>query len=147
MFKPKRILVTTDFSEESDTALREAVGIGEQFRSTIYLLHVIPAIQACGVDYCLTDVEITSLQERLWEESELKMKEMVGRVAPDTMAEIVREIRFGDIVKEAVALEHERSIDLVIAAPHRPRRRWLKETHHLVRDLVNKSACETMVVR
>ena len=85
--------------------------------------------------------------QHLVEESEINMKEMVGRVAPDTMAEIVREIRFGDIVKEAVALEHERSIDLVIAAPHRPRRRWLKETHHLVRDLVNKSACETMVVR
>jgi nucleotide-binding universal stress UspA family protein len=147
MFKPKRILVTTDFSPESDAALREAVGIGEQFRSTIYLLHVIPGIQPCGVDYCLSDAEVTSVEDRLRQEADLRMREMIKRVAPDTMAEIVREVRFGSLVDEAVALEHERAIDLVIAAPHRQRRRWLKETHHHVTALVNKSACETMVVR
>lgn len=147
MFKPKRILVTTDFNAESDAALREAVGIGEQFRSTIYLLHVIPGIQACGVDYCLSDAEIALLRTRLQDEAEHRMREMTDRVAPDTMAEIVREIRFGDVVKEAITLEHERAIDLVIAAPHKTRRRWLKGTHHLVDALVNKSTCETMIVR
>lgn len=147
MFKPKRILVTTDFSAESDAALREAVGIGEQFRSTIYLLHVIPGVTPCGVDYCLSDADVSSVEGRIKKETELKMKEMIKRVAPDTMAEIVQEIRFGSVVDEAVALEHERGIDLVIAAQHRPHRRWWKDTHHLVTSLVNKSACETMVVR
>jgi nucleotide-binding universal stress UspA family protein len=147
MFKPKRILVTTDFSAESDAALREAVGIGEQFRSTIYLLHVIPGITPCGVDYCLSDADISSVEARLRDDADLRMREMIKRVAPDTMAEIVKEIRFGSVVTEAVALEHERAIDLVIAAPHRQRRRWRKDTHHLLTALVNKSACETMVVR
>ena len=147
MFKPKRILVTTDFNEESDAALREAVGIGEQFRSTIYLLHVIPGIQPCGVDYCLSDAEVATVESRLAQEADLRMREMINRVAPDSIAEIVREVRFGMVIDEAIALERERAIDLVIAAPHRHRRRWMRDTHHLVTSLVNKSACETMVIR
>ncbi len=147
MFKPKRILVTTDFSDESDAALREAVGIGEQFRSTIYLLHVIPEIMQYGVDYYLSEPVITAEKNKLRDEAELRMDEMIRRIAPDTMVQIVKEVRFGHIIDEIVADEHERGIDLVIAAPHKPRRRWLPDTHHLIKNLANKSICETMVVR
>jgi universal stress protein A len=147
MFKPKRILVTTDFSSESDKALIEAIGIGEQFRSTIYLLHVVPEIQQCAVDYCLSESEILAEKNKLRDEAEYKMDEMIGTIAPDRMVQIVKEVRFGNTVDAIVSFEHERAIDLVVAAPHRPRRRWLGEAHHFMKDLVNKSVCETMVVR
>jgi nucleotide-binding universal stress UspA family protein len=147
MFKPKRILVATDFTHESDSALREAVGIGEQFRSTIYLLHVIPFIQQCSVDYCLSEPEIIAENKKLREEAEFKMDEMIRRNAPDPVIQIVKEIRFGHPIDEIINFEHERSIDLVIAAPHRPKHGWLRDSHHLMKDLVDRSTCEAMVVR
>ncbi len=147
MFRPKRILVATDFTGESDAALREAVGIGEQFRSTIYLLHVITPVQQCYADYCLGEQEIAAEQKTLRENAELKMDGMIARTAPDSVVQIVKEIRFGAVVDEILAFEHENAIDLVVAAPHRHHRRWLKDTHHLTRDLVDRSTCEAMVVR
>ncbi|MBP7734389.1 MAG: universal stress protein [Spirochaetes bacterium] len=147
MFKPKRILVTTDFSAESDRALREALGIGEQFRSTIYLLHVIPEIEQCAVDYCLTESVLQAEKNKLRDEAEYKMDEMIGKIDPDRMVQIVKVIRFGNTVDVIVSFELERAIDLVVAAPHKPQRRWFGDTHHFMKDLVNRSVCETMVVR
>lgn len=147
MFKPIRMLVTTDFTPESDAALREAVGIGEQFRSTVYLLNVIPTIEQCAVDYCLSEPEMIAEKNKLREEAELKMDEMIRRIAPDAVVQVVKEVRFGDTIDEILGFEHEHSIDLVVASPHRPKRRWFRDTHHLMKDLVDKSICETMVVR
>lgn len=146
MFKPKRILVTTDFTDESDTALREAVGIGEQFRSTIYLLHVIPEIQQCAADYCLSEPEMAAERNMLRNEAESRMDEMTRRSAPDAVIQIVKEVRFGNTIDEIVAFEHEHAIDLAMAAPHRKRRMWFG-AHHLSKDLVDRSSCETMLVR
>lgn len=147
MFKPKRILVTTDFSDESDAALREAIGIGEQFRSTVYLLHVIPEPVQYGFDYPLDEPLIAAGHGRLRNEAARRMDEMIGRVAPDSIVQIMKEIRFGNTVDEIIAVERDRDIDLVMAATHRPHRRWLGDTHHLMKDLVNRSACETIIVR
>ncbi|ADD67955.1 UspA domain protein [Denitrovibrio acetiphilus DSM 12809] len=40
MFKPKEILVPTDFSEYSEAALAQAVELAQQFGSKIHLVHV-----------------------------------------------------------------------------------------------------------
>ena len=147
MFKPKRILVTTDFTAECDVALREAVGIGEQFRSTIYLLHVIDEPLQYGFDYPLAESVIAAGHDRLRDEALSRMDEMISRVAPDSMVQIMKEIRFGSTIHEIIAAERDHGIDLVMAATHRPRRRWLGNNHHLMKDLVNRSTCEAMIVR
>jgi len=147
MFKPKRILVTTDFNAESDAALGEAVGIGERFRSTIYLLHVIPEPVQYGFDYPLDESLIAAGHVRLRDEAMRRMDEMIRRVAPDSIVQIIKEIRFGNTVNEIIAAERDHGIDLVMAAAHKPRRRWLGDTHRLMRHLVNRSSCETIIVR
>ena len=53
MFKPKKILVPTDFSEYSDKALQKALDIAQQSGAEINLLHVITQeIRQCMSDYC-----------------------------------------------------------------------------------------------
>ena len=42
MTKPRKILVPTDFSEESDAARVYAVMIAEAFDAKLHVLHVIP---------------------------------------------------------------------------------------------------------
>ena len=40
----RRILVPTDFTEDSDRALREAIDIAAVSRGKVYLLHVDPSV-------------------------------------------------------------------------------------------------------
>jgi nucleotide-binding universal stress UspA family protein len=147
MFKPKRILVATDFTAESDAALREAIGIGEQFRSTIYLLHVIPEPVQYGFYYPLDEPLIAAGYGRLRDIAERRMDEMIRRVGPDSIVQIMKEIRFGNTIDEIIAAERDHDIELVMAATHRPRHRWLGDTHHVMYDLVSRSACEAIIVR
>jgi nucleotide-binding universal stress UspA family protein len=147
MFNPKNILVTSDFTSESDHALREAAGIAKQYKSKIYLLHVLDAVEQCAVDYCLSESEIIAEKNKLTAETSQKLDEQIKRIIPGKAVEIMKEIRFGDAVEEIINEEREKNIDLVIAAPHKSEHRWGRFMHHLTNDLVKKSICETMVVR
>jgi nucleotide-binding universal stress UspA family protein len=40
MFAPKRILVPTDFSDNSDEALKQALELAKQYKAKVYFLHV-----------------------------------------------------------------------------------------------------------
>ncbi len=64
MFEPKRILVATDFSRYSDKALRIAVDMAMEYKTHIYLLHVISeAVYDCGNDYCLSDADLAKIEK------------------------------------------------------------------------------------
>ena len=68
MVKPKKILVPTDFSEHSNRAFERALDVAKQNDSEVVLLHVIDQdIQACTVDYCLTEDEVTKMEKRVME--------------------------------------------------------------------------------
>ena len=54
MFQPRKILVPTDFSEDSDLAFRMALSIAVKYQARIFLLHVISnTVQQSLADYCL----------------------------------------------------------------------------------------------
>jgi nucleotide-binding universal stress UspA family protein len=147
MFNPKKILVATDFTKESDHALREAITIAEKYGSKIYLLHVIDDIQQCAADYCLGEPEILAEKNRMKDEALRKMDDEISRVMGRGRVEMIHEVRFGDTIDEILKKEHEENIDLVVTAPHGSTKGWHKFSPHLTNDLVNKTACETMVVK
>jgi len=74
MFAPKAILVPTDFSEFSDNALRYAVDIGRNYRSRVYLLHVVGIIQQCSADYCLDGATVAEIGRQSMEASSDMLK-------------------------------------------------------------------------
>jgi nucleotide-binding universal stress UspA family protein len=119
MFEPKKILVPTDFSEHSDKALREAVGIAEKYNSKIYLLHVIDkGVQQCVADYCLSQ----EVMEELTHESITKSREMmadeVSKVAKNAPVEIEFDIKKGVPYDEILKEQDEKGIDLIVIASH-----------------------------
>lgn len=64
MFKPKKILVPTDFSDHADRALEKAIDIAKEEGSEIILFHVIHEdFQTCVVDYCFTANEIDAFKK------------------------------------------------------------------------------------
>lgn len=147
MFNPKKILVATDFSKASDSALREAADIAGRFNSQIHLLHVIEDIQQCAVDYCISESEILPEKNKLVEETKKKMNDEIGRTLQNKSLPFTTEVRFGRTVDTIVDYERDNNIDLVITAPHwsKKQNRFLR--HHITNELVKKSLCETMVVK
>jgi nucleotide-binding universal stress UspA family protein len=44
MFKPRKVLVPMDFSEDSNQAFRIALSIADKYQSRVFLLHVISGV-------------------------------------------------------------------------------------------------------
>jgi nucleotide-binding universal stress UspA family protein len=147
MFNPKNILVTTDFSDASDSALKEAADIARRFNSQVHLLHVINDIRQCAVDYCLSESEILAEKNKLHEEAERKLSDEIKRTTGNKSFPLFAEVIFGDTVDAIINYERDNNIDLVITAPHRNRKRGDSFRRHLSAELVKKSLCETMVVK
>ncbi len=76
MLKPKKILVPTDFSEYSDKAVERALDIAKQNDAEVIVLHVIEQdIQACTVDYCLSEDEVTKIEKRMIEGAKNRLQQ------------------------------------------------------------------------
>ncbi len=119
MFEPKRILVPTDFSEHSDKALQEAIGIAEKYNSKIYLLHVIDAhVQQCVADYCLSKEVVDELERESLTKSREMMADEVSKVAKNAPVEIEYEVKQGVPYDEIVKEQDEKGIDLIVIASH-----------------------------
>ncbi len=119
MFEPKKILVPTDFSEHSDRALQEAVGIAEKFNSKIYLLHVIDQnVQHCVADYCLSKEVVDELERESVAKSREMMTDEVSRVAKSAPVNIEYDIKKGVPYDEILEEEDEKGIDLIVIASH-----------------------------
>lgn len=147
MFNPKKILVPTDFSDASDSALREAADIAQRFNSQVHLVHVIEDIRQCAVDYCLSDSEILAEKNKLREEARSKLNDEINRTISKSSFPLFSEVQFGHTIDTIIDYERDNNIDLLITTPHRSRKRGDSLHRHLTGELVRKSLCETMVVR
>lgn len=118
MFAPKNILVPTDFSVYSDSALKEAVDIAIQNKSKIHLLHVVDEIVQCAADYCLDVSLVEQAEKQSMKFAEEKLRKEVAAVAASGNVEIVFDIRKGDTVKVILEEQEKKGIDLIVIASH-----------------------------
>ncbi len=119
MMKPKKILVPTDFSEYSDKAVERALDIAKQNDAEVIVLHVIEQdIQACTVDYCLSEDEVTKIEKRMIEgaKNRLQQEQIKFPLAKEvkTSAEIVQGIPYEEILK----FQEQNGVDLIVIASH-----------------------------
>ena len=118
MFEPKRILVPTDFTADSDRALREAIDIAATSRGKVYLLHVDQRLPLAVGD-AVIDPEVIAAVERDDERvARQRMLEAIGRVASQADVEIEIDERHGATLEEIAAYMRDKLIDLVVIGPH-----------------------------
>jgi nucleotide-binding universal stress UspA family protein len=118
MFEPKRILVPTDFSADSDRALREAIDIAATSRGKVYLLHVDPRLPLAVGDAVLDPEVIAAVERDDERQARQRMLEAVGKAASQADVEIEIDERHGATLEEIVAYMKEKLIDLVVIGPH-----------------------------
>ncbi len=118
MFAPKKILVPTDFTRESDRALSEAVDIAKAFRSKVLLIHVDRRIQEVGVDMALSPELVKELSEQDTEAARAKMRAQVRRIALETDVVVQMAERHGTTHEEILRYAQENEVDLIVLDPH-----------------------------
>jgi nucleotide-binding universal stress UspA family protein len=114
MFAPKRILVPTDFSEESDEALKQALELAKQYNAKVYLLHVAEPITQCGGDYCLDAGAVKQAEEAEIIRAKEMMQRELARFPEGQNIEVISDIREGDPVHEILKEQDERGVDLIV---------------------------------
>jgi universal stress protein A len=145
MFAPRRILVPTDFTNDSDRALREAIEIAAASHGRVYMLHVDPSVPFV-VGESVVDLAVVNAVE---ENDELitrrKMQEEARRVASQTAVEIEFDERHGVTFEEILAYMRDKVIDLVVIEPH-AKKGLLKSLLGGVTDRLLKEATCPMLV-
>lgn len=146
MFSPKKILVATDFTPESDNALTNAIDIAVKFNSEVYLLHVLDDIADCVADYCLPAEHVAGAKKSLIDSAAKKLQDQIKKANAGSVT--VKEVtRFGDHIEEIIKEVEEKSIDLIVAAPHEKHKVWHILISHLTEELVKKAKCKLLLVK
>lgn len=119
MFAPKSILVPSDFSEFSDRALQKAIDLAREYKSRIYLLHVIDeGLQQCVADYCLTDEVMKRMEVEDRAATQKRLEQQVSRIPDAAGLEISYDIRKGYPAEEILKDQKEKNPDLIVISSH-----------------------------
>jgi universal stress protein A len=118
MFDPMNILVPTDFSEFSDSAIATAQDLAKKFNSKIYLLHVVDeGLQECADQYCVDPAVVEALKKESIKGAREKMQTEVVRVRAQGV-EAECDIRQGAPYEEILKEQKKRNIDLIVIGSH-----------------------------
>ncbi|MCA1927011.1 MAG: universal stress protein [Calditerrivibrio sp.] len=116
MFNVSKILVPTDFSDESYKALKKASDIAESFNAEIILLHV-KVNDVAIVEQYLSEEIIRELAEKtnsdIMSNFEKQIKECVK---PEI--KVTKAIKDGIAYQEILKAENEFGVDLIVIASH-----------------------------
>jgi nucleotide-binding universal stress UspA family protein len=114
MFKPRRILHPTDYSDNSMEALRLALDLAQQCNSQILLVHVVETLGPENVTFgeVAAQPQPEAYRQRL-------MTDFQRRV-PDPGAGVSLEYVLveGDAAEAIVRVTQERSCDLIVMSTH-----------------------------
>lgn len=118
MFAPKRILVPTDFSDDSDEALKQALELAKQYNSKVYLLHVVEPVTQCAGDYCLDTANLKEIEASDIKHSEDMMQRELEKYSGIQGVEVISDVREGNLVDEIIKEQTERHVDLIVIPSH-----------------------------
>jgi universal stress protein A len=119
MFAPKSILVPSDFSSFSDRALQKAIDLAKEYKSKIYLLHVIDeGLQQCVADYCLATELMKTMEMEDRSATQKRLEQQVSRIPDAAGMDISYDIRKGYPAEEILKDEQEKNPDLIVIASH-----------------------------
>ena len=146
MFEPRRILVPTDFSENSDRALREAIDIAAASRGKVYLLHVDHGVPFVVGESVVDQEVLVALEECDEQIAREKMLEEIRKVALQTDVEIEIDERHGVTFEAILVYMKDKRIDLVVIEPQ-ARKGLLKGLLGGVTDrLMKEATCPILVL-
>ncbi len=125
----KKILIPTDFSENSNLAFRHAVLLARQNDAKIYLLHVIPPIDQSMKTYLSTYMDqkvyeelernkMQTHQEELKKELQNFTQTELGDFPEDLKRFVCTTVTIGHPVNKILEAAEENNIDVIVMGTH-----------------------------
>lgn len=142
----KKIMVATDFSRDSQSALDEAVVLAERLNAEVYLVHAVDTIADCVADYCLSEEQSEGARSNALGNARRSMDREIGRFADKKGVTIKADLRYGRTYEEILKAETEKDIDLLVIGPHARKTAWQRFTTHLSDKLGKNPNIDTLVV-
>lgn len=119
MFQPRKILVPTDFSEDSGLAFRMALSIAIKYQARIFLLHVISdTVKRSLTDYCLDQNIVDRILNESLVFSNEKLQKEIDINQQSANVKVIPDVRKGQPSEEILKEVSERKIDLIVIASH-----------------------------
>jgi universal stress protein A len=118
MLKPTKILVPTDFSENSDRALAQGFDIAGHYKAKLVLLHVIHEdIYRSGLEFAFLEESARhEIRERAASWAEQSLRDQLGKFPRSKDVETATRVRWGIPYDEILNEETEQGIDLIVIA-------------------------------
>jgi nucleotide-binding universal stress UspA family protein len=113
MFKPRRILHPTDYSDHSSYALNIAADLARQHGASVLVLHIVSSLSPSAVSYgeVATELEPEGYRRRIAEDLRRSVP------APEGI-EVEYLVSEGDPVEQIVTVAQEQSCDLIVMGTH-----------------------------
>ena len=118
MFEPKNILVPTDFTVDSDNAIRLALELARQYKSKISLLHVVKPVAPCAVDYCADESIIRNAENKVIVQAKDKVHAELDKFYDFKDIEVSTDILEGNTGDEILQDQVDKGIDLIVMSSH-----------------------------
>jgi|WetSurSiteA1Bulk_404760.scaffolds.fasta_scaffold142925_1 universal stress protein A len=148
VFHPRKILVPTDFSEDSDLALQMALSIAVTYQARIFLLHVISStVQQNLADYCLDQSILNRVLNESIVFSNEKLQEVIERNQQSGNIKVIPDIRKGQPYEEILKEAAERTIDLIVIAPHGKTGLQKYFIGSVTEKVMNEAKCPVLLIR
>lgn len=147
MFKPKEILVPTDFSECSEKALQQAIELAVSFGSKIHLVHVTTHDADHMPMFFLDDEKLGEVKRHLNEYNTQQMQTKIDKYIKDKDVNYEVHERVGSPYDEIIKLVKELNIDLVVISSKGKNSLEGFFFGSTTEKVVRKAPCSVFVVR
>lgn len=146
MIDLKRILVPTDFSKYSHTALGYAAALAEKFGAELYLLHVVQNVGLLIPDMVNVVPPIMPSNEQMT----AAVRDALDRVIKENKLEQFKtkpEVRLGTPFYEIIQFAKETNIDLIVIGTHGHSGLAHVLMGSVTEKVVRKAPCPVLTVR
>ncbi len=118
MLAAKNILVPTDFSVDSDKALKQALDIAKENKAKLHLLHVVhQAIPQCAAGWCLSDEAMRQMERDLTAGAQQNLQKQLAKFPEAKEVDVVTQVTTGLPSDEILKEQQEKEIDLIVIGP------------------------------
>ena len=157
MIKIGKILVPTDFSKASLSAIRYALSLARDHDAAVIVCHVVsPEVWRDRVleDYYIgsgwvSEVRAPAVDELLCDKGQELRRFFAGTIEPELLkgAKIIPVIRLGKVVEEIVAAAKETNCDLIVMTS--TERSWLGRlfSMSLTQEVVRLAPCPVLSIQ
>lgn len=143
---PKKILLCTDFSENSVPAKDLAVDYARTFSAKLIVIHVIDTWAGFPAFEGRLPIDVSQVVKSMETAVQADLAEMQKKLA-EVLGPVETRSRFGSPAQEIVNLAAEEAIDLIVMGTHG----WTGLKHVLVgsvaENVVRTAACPVLIVR